>query len=130
MLRCTAKLVLAALTLHSTTPTAPSTTSYSGFAAHYGPGTMARVARVRHMAPAACMVASHRLPLGRWVTVLGLRTGVQRHCKVVDICHPKHCASILRRRVVVELSYQDNLTICGYRNEPPRMCPVSVVEVR
>jgi hypothetical protein len=127
MITCTAKTLLAlALTL----PHAP--VEY-GVAARYSPGTMERVARVRHMQPppGTCMIA-RLLPrdLGKWYTVTGLMTGHSRRCLVVDWAHPRDRARIARRGIVAELRHEDAAYICGSVREPPRQCPVSLVEVR
>jgi hypothetical protein len=118
------KLLLVALALPQSAPA-----SYSGFAASYSLGTMELVARNRHMSPEPCMVASFRLPLERHIEVLGLKTGVSRRCKVVDVCHPRDCKRILARGIRVELDYGSNKAICGATREPPSYCPVRVTEV-
>ena len=95
-----------------------------GFAAYYQkPGLMESIARKRGL-DVAHPVASPYEPIGR-----RLRVCSQRGCinaVVADVCHPRHCASIRRRGLVVELSYRDNGRICGHYNEPPRKCVVSV----
>ncbi len=125
MIRVVSKLVLMTAVV---VPQAQAA-SYTGFAAHYRPGLMERVAANRGIPPASCMVASHRLPLARSIVVLGQRTGVSRRCTVVDICAPKDCPRIKARGIVVELDYQSNRAICGATREPPRYCPVTVWEV-
>lgn len=123
MIACHAKLLLVmALTL----PQGPTS---SGFAVYYPAGLFEVVAANRGMTPASCMAATSRLPLGRWIDVRGQRTGVQRRCKVLDICHPNDCPALRRRRIVVELDEASNKAICGFVNEPAIKCPVVVNEV-
>lgn len=125
MIHVASKLLLVALALPQSAPA-----SYTGFAASYSTGTMERVARHRGIPAASCMVASFRLPLERWVDVLGQRTGVRRTCKVVDVCRPgPDCRRIRQRRIVVELDWASNKAICGASKEPPSFCPVTVSEV-
>lgn len=117
-------LLLVALALPESRPP-----SYRGFGASYGKGVMEQVARNREMPRSGCMVASFRLPLGRWVRVVGQRTGVMRRCQVIDICAPQDCPTIRARKIVIELDWESNRAICGFSREPPRMCPVSVWEL-
>jgi hypothetical protein len=129
VIRCTAKLVLAALTLHT-----PATLPVEhGYGARYRPGLMERVARVRHMQqpPGTCLIA-RLLPrdLGKWYTVTGLRTGRSRRCLTVDYSHPRDRGSIARRGIVAELRHEDAAYICGSTVDPPRQCPVALQETR
>lgn len=128
MISCCMKLALVmALTLPQGA-TSQGYAVYSGFAAHYSRGMMQTVSRNRGLY-ADCMVASWKLPLGRWVTVLGQRTGVRRRCMVIDICAQRDCPRIRARGIVTELSYEDNKEICRRNGEPPRFCTVTVTEV-
>jgi len=122
------KIALALVTTLSGAQAQPGT--YQGFSVYYPAGLFERVAANRHMAPASCMAATSRLPLGRWIDVLGQRTGVRRRCRVLDICQPSDCPALRRRRIVVELDELSSLAVCGHLNEPARKCPVTVYEVQ
>jgi hypothetical protein len=126
MLHCASKtLMVVALTL-------PAVPVEYGYAARYHKGQMERTAAIRHMQqpPGTCLIA-RLLPsdLGRWFTVLGQRTRVKRRCLVVDYAHPRDRASIRRRGIVAELRYEDAAAICGSVADPPRQCPVALMEV-
>lgn len=100
-----------------------------GYAARYAPGVMARVARVRHIAPADCMVAltSARTITGRqWVWILGRRTRVLRRCKVIDLPQERDRKGLEAREIVVELDHESAREICGSVVDPPRQCPVII----
>jgi hypothetical protein len=84
---------------------------------------MERVSRKRGLPVVGCMVASPHEPIGRWLTVASRRG--QRRCRVTDVCHPRDCAAIRRRGIVVELDAGSNAALCP-RNEPPRACRVEV----
>jgi hypothetical protein len=131
MIRCTAKLVLAALTLHSTTPAMSQ--AQTGYAARYRQGQMERTAAIRHMQqPRGTCLIARLLPrdLGKWYTVTGLRTGHSRRCLVVDWAHPRDRGRIARRGIVAELRHEDAAYICGSVTDPPRQCPVTLQETR
>ena len=96
----------------------------SGYAARYRPGLMERVSRNRGLPIVSCMVASPHHPIGTWLLVRG-RSG-QAHCRVTDVPHPRDRAQIIRRGIVVELSYPAARRLCGSVVEPPRACPVRV----
>jgi hypothetical protein len=95
----------------------------TGYAAYYRPGRMAQVARTRGLPVVACMVASPYHPIGAWVTVTSAKG--TRACRVTDVPLPRDLRHIIRRGIVVELSYDINRQLCPV-NEPPRKCPVEV----
>lgn len=100
-----------------------------GYAARYASGVMARVARVRGIAPASCMVAltsAHEITGRQWVWVLGKRTAVLRRCKVVDLPEDRDRQALEERGIVVELDHGSAGAICGSVVDPPRQCPVVV----
>jgi hypothetical protein len=126
MLRCTAKLVLAALTLHTTPAMRPVE---HGYGARYRQGLMERVSRVRHMQqPRGTCLIARLLPrdLGRWFVVTGKRTGHSRRCLTVDWAHPRDRGRIAARGIVAELRHEDAAYICGSTVDPPRQCPVVI----
>lgn len=101
----------------------------SGYAPHYSPGLMARVARTRDMPPAACMVSSPVWPLGTQLWVYGERTQTLLPCTVVDVSAPKDRARHIRTKRVVELSYEVTKALCGSTKERVIDCPVTVVKL-
>ena len=128
-----ALMLLLAVTLGALLPqpVEAKPTTRRGFAAHYGKGTMERVARKRGMSDRGCLVASPFEPLGTRVEVRS-RRGVQS-CLVVDIPQRRHRASIIRRGIVVELGWPSAQALCGLRyvrEQPPSKCPVTVRRLR
>ena len=100
-----------------------------GYAARYAPGVMAKVAKVRGIASADCMVAltSARTITGRqWIWVLGRRTQALRRCKVVDLPQDNDREVLKQRGIVVELDHDSARAICGSVVDPPSQCPVRV----
>lgn len=122
------KIVLTALTAaaFATEPIKPVVV-YHGWAPHYSPGLMRKVALRRGIEPVKHMVSSPRYPIGTWLTVCGGNTGECREALVVDVSHPRDLARHLRTRREVEISGEDELLFCGHRNEPVRKCPVTVI---
>lgn len=97
-------------------------------AAHYAPGVMERVSRVRGLPQAGCMIASPTEPIGTWVRVRGLRTGATRLCRVTDTSAPQDRLRHIRKRQI-ELDWPSARAICNIRRvgqEPPWRCPVWV----
>lgn len=90
---------------------------------------MGKVAARRGIEPAACMVSSPRYPVGTWVYVWGVRTKVLRHCKVVDVSHPRDKARHLRTGREVEISFENTAQLCGSTKERPERCPIIVYRV-
>jgi hypothetical protein len=102
-------------------------TPTTGYAARYRKGLMARVAQRRGMAQEKCMVAATHHPLGARLRVTGEVTGVSLSCRVVDIPHPRDRKTIERRGIIIEVSHENALAICGSTRQAPRDCPVRVV---
>ena len=96
----------------------------SGYAAYYTtPGLMEAIARKRGI--------EHPHPIASPYDGIGTRLRVcsRRGCinaVVADVCHPRDCARIRRRGIVVELSYRDNGRLCPRYNHPPKDCRVTV----
>ena len=103
--------------------------THAGFAPHYAPKLMGKVAARRGLEPAACMVSSPRYAIGTWVEVWGVQTKRLRHCKVVDVSAPQHRAGHLARKIEVELSWENARELCGETDGPSRDCPIVVYRV-
>lgn len=101
-----------------------------GYAARYAPGVMAKVARVRGIAPVPCMVAltsAKRITGRQWVLVIGQWTGAARWCLVVDLPQERDRQALDQRWIVVELDHESARVICGSVVEPPQQCLVWVI---
>jgi hypothetical protein len=99
-----------------------------GFAPHYSPGLMARVAARRDIAPVACMVSRPRGPIGGWVWVYGKRTGALLHCKIVDVSHPRDLARHIKLERQVEIAFENTVALCGSTKGSVKECPVLVIQ--
>jgi hypothetical protein len=110
----------------------PAPRAITGAAAHYGPGTMERVAKVRGMTPGRCDVAiTNNFDIGAWVTITRPKTGHSERCRIVDVCNVAkgHCRALARRGIVAELGWPAARRLCGLdypRQEPPSACKVTV----
>lgn len=105
----------------------PASAAQSGYAARYRSESIMRRAAAVHgvEVPAGLEVcASPHHPLGALITVRSSR-GVWR-CIVGDVPHERDRASIVRRRIVVEVTPRGAMVLCGSVREPPRQCPVTV----
>ncbi len=100
-----------------------------GWAPHYAPGVMERVARNRDMVQEQCMVSSPVYPLGTWLWVYGERTGVLLLCRVTDVSHPRDKARHLRTGRVVEIGYTVTRALCGTTRGSVKECPVTIVRL-
>lgn len=110
-----------------------SVAAYTGFAAHYAPGVMTRVAHIRGMEPVRCMVSSPRYKLGTWLHVTSLKNSHTRLCRVTDISAPRDRLRHLRQNLVLEFDFFSAQAMCDIKfvnQEPPRACPVRVYEVK
>jgi hypothetical protein len=101
-----------------------------GYAPHYNPGVMERVADNRGLPRTACMVSSPVYPVGTRVLVYGVATKVLLACRVTDVSAPKDRVRHIRTRRVVELGFTEAVRLCGQTTEPPKKCPVVVWEAR
>lgn len=90
---------------------------------------MSKVAARRDLQEAPCMISSAQYPIGTWLYIYGKNTGALRWCKVVDVSGPEHKAGHIRRRRLVELSYEVTRDLCGALNEPSRACPVLIIQL-
>ena len=100
-----------------------------GFAPRYAPHVMEQVARNRGMPRVGCMISSPTLPLGSWVYVWGVRSGVLRHCRITDVSKSEDRKRHIRTKRIVELSFDAALEICGieYIDSQSKECPVLVI---
>lgn len=94
--------------------------------AHYAPGVMERVVRVRlrqgyNLPPSPCYIASPTIPIGARVQVRGLNTGKTIMCYVADTSKPEHRAGHIRRGLI-EVGYPETEAICGSYSLPNRGC--------
>lgn len=105
--------------------------SMEGYAPRYSPGVMERVADIRQMAHAECMVSSAYYPIGTEVYVWGKRTYTLRKCIVTDVSAPKDKARHRKTKRIIELGYTEALDICGkkYINSASKECPVIVIRL-
>jgi hypothetical protein len=83
----------------------------SRWAVRYNPNVMERVAHVRRMEVVPCMAAHPTYPLGTWLLIEGVDTGIREACRVTDVSHPRDRARHIRTRRI-ELSYAASLRIC------------------
>ncbi len=102
----------------------------TGYAPHYSPGVMDRVAANRGMPPAACMVSSPVYPLGTMLWVWGERTQTLLHCRVTDVSQPRHRKGHIARRIWVELDFAVTEALCGSTRERVTSCPVVVINLK
>lgn len=112
---------------------AASTNWDRGFAAHYSPGLMARVANNRNLPIVPCMISSPVYEIGTWVYVEGINTGKRLYCRVTDVSNP---ASVdgkesdrdrhIRMALLAELAFENTLDICGSTTLANRECPILI----
>ncbi len=98
----------------------------AGYAAHYSPGVMERVARKRTMSIVSCMISSPTLLIGTWVYVRGQNTDIILHCRVTDVSAPKDKKRHIRAQLIAELNYGATINICGSTKLANKECPVSI----
>jgi hypothetical protein len=98
----------------------------TGYAARYRPGLMRRVALNRGMTPSSCMVASHVNPLGAWITVYGVSTGISLRCHVVDIAVGQDLRTNLQKGIIIEVAHENAIDLCGSTRRRPRDCLIIV----
>ncbi len=104
-----------------------------GSAAHYSIGVMEHVADVRGMERVPCMASSPFYPLGTWLRVERLATGMMEVCRVTDQSATKDRSRHIRHNLVVELGWPAARRLCGLKRvnqEPPWKCQVRVTKVR
>jgi hypothetical protein len=101
-----------------------------GYAAHYGPGVMERVARKRKMPIVSCMISSPTLLIGTWVYVRGQNTNTILHCRVTDVSAPKDKKRHIHAQLIAELNYGATINICGSTKLANKECPISILLAR
>lgn len=102
--------------------------------AHYSPGVMERVVRVRNrqgynLPLSPCYIASPTIPIGARVQVKGLNTGKTYICVVADTSRPEHRRGHIKRKLI-EVGWKNTLAICGSYALPNRGCPSFVRRLR
>ena len=127
MTRLLVTVLLAALTGYPLG--VPASAASSGVAARYSSEAKMRRAAAVHGVTVpdgleVCAATYH--PLGTIITVRSLRRGSTWRCVVGDVPHPRDRASIIKRRIIVELTPGGAMHICGSVVDPPRSCPVEV----
>lgn len=97
---------------------------------YYAKGVMERVACNRDMSIVPCMIASPTIPIGTWVNVYGVNTGVVRECRVTDTSAQEDKARHIKLRRI-ELGYNEAISLCGKKamKGPPEDCPILVFQV-
>lgn len=101
----------------------------TGFAAHYRPGLMEQVSRVRGLQIVPCMVASPHYRIGVWLTIESSKFKQKLECRVTDVPQPAHRKRLIQRKIVAELNFESAKILCGIkrlREAPPTACPVVV----
>lgn len=98
--------------------------------AHYSPGVMERVVRVRraqgyNLPPSPCYIASPTIPIGARVQVRGRNTGRTLLCYVADTSKPEHREGHIRRGLI-EVGYPETEAICGSTKLRNDECPTLV----
>ena len=117
-----AKLLLAA-TLAAILPAIPAKADVvHGLAARHT--KLERVARIRGMDPTGILFASPLAPIGTLLCVSSRRMPEPVCGRVVDICHPDHCAWQLRTGRIVEVQPHIARLLCVDPTGPPRDCPI------
>ena len=87
---------------------------------------MEQVAKTRGIPLHGCGIAIDGPPLASFVDIVGIRTGVLRRCKVVDVSETVDLARHLRSGLV-ELDHHTAIAVCGrWWRGPWRDCPVRV----
>lgn len=124
-----ATVLLAVIAGVAPIPTQAAGDTWTGFAAHYRPGLMQRVARVRGMEIVACMVASPHHRIGTWLSIHSAKYKKTLNCRVTDVPKAAHRAALIKRKIVTELDFESAMVLCGIkrlRERPPSACPVVV----
>lgn len=102
----------------------------TGYAAHYSPGLMLRVAHRRGIEPDTdCMVSSPWYNLGDIIYVKSNLNDTVMKCTQVDVSAPKDIERHKARNLVVELDFTSAKTICEITRvseRPYRECPVTI----
>jgi hypothetical protein len=99
---------------------------HEGKATHYASGLMEKVSARRGLPVVACMIAHPQIPIGSWLLVSGVRTGVLLSCRVTDMSRPQDRQRHMRTGLI-ELDYESAKAVCGvWFASRSRECPVAV----
>lgn len=82
------------------------------YAVRYAPGIFEQVAERRGIEPVSCMVAHPTEPIGTWLIVEGVRTGVRLRCRVLDVSAPADRARHIRLKRI-EVDPASGAKLCG-----------------
>lgn len=102
---------------------------YSGGTAHYGPGVMERVARIRGLPVAEHMCSSPFYRdeyLGRWLRVESLLTGEIIDCQITDVSQDEHRQGQIDGGRWLEVGWPTAQQIClnvRVADKSPAECP-------
>lgn len=104
---------------------------YSGYAAHYSPGLMQKVAKNRGIEPQDCMLSTDLFPLETQVYVESKIDGVDvvLTCLVVDHSAPRDKARHLKNKLYAELDFGSARKVCNISKvseKPWRQCPINI----
>lgn len=127
---------LIALALHLAIAQPPPPPPIPMIAGRYAPWVMQRVAIKRHLAfrshGGLCGMATDLpYPLGSFLHVEGVRTGIGRDCQIIDVSQTRDRARHVHARLI-ELDAPSALAICGKRfyRSRAKECPVIVTEIQ
>jgi len=117
------------LQLPTINPPQPEPVHYTGYAAHYSPGLMAKVAKNRGIEPYDCMISSPLFPLETIVIVKSLSNDVELECKVVDQSHPRDKERHINNRLWAEVDFGSAKKLFDIKKvgqKPNRDCPIEI----
>lgn len=99
---------------------------YQGYAVRYAPGKFEEVENNRGLTHVARNMASPRHPIGSWVWVEGLNTGVRLRIRVADTSKPEHKAGHIARGIF-EVDPESGALLCGdWWEGNAKECPIIV----
>lgn len=105
-----------------------SVTCYDGYAVHYSPGVMERVAQYRDLPQEDCMVSTpYTDNIGSWVIVESPYATLQ--CQITDVSHPRDKARHIRTGTAAELSFEAAKRLCHITRVAEKSkyeCPVKI----
>lgn len=105
-----------------------SVTPYHGYAVHYSPGLMERVAVKRGLEQSECMISSP-LTNDLGATIIVESEWGAMACQVTDVSQPRHRKAQLRTKTYVEFNFEAAKKMCNITRvaEKPRTaCPITI----
>lgn len=103
-------------------------TPYKGYAVHYSPGLMERVANKRGLEQAECMISSPLTNDIGAIIIVESEWGTMA-CQVTDVSQPRHRKAQLRTKTYVEFNFEAAKKMCNITKvaEKPRTaCPITI----